>query len=41
MILASLFAGAEYLRNNSTDDAVYKPFKAENVAANILQYCMQ
>lgn len=38
MVLASLFVGAEYLRNNSTEVSVYKPFKAENVAANVLQY---
>ena len=38
MVLASFFAGAEYLRGSSTDANLYKPFKAENVAANILQY---
>ena len=38
MILASFFASAEYLRDSSTDANVYMPFKAENIAANILQY---
>ena len=38
MVLASLFASAEYLRNSSSENNVSKPFKAENVAANILQY---
>jgi hypothetical protein len=38
MVLASIFASAEYLRNSSAETNLYKPFKAENVAANILQY---
>lgn len=38
MVLASIFTGAEYLRNNSTEGNAYKQFRAENIAANVLQY---
>jgi hypothetical protein len=38
MTVISLFTGAEYMRNNSTEANVYQPFKAKNVADNVLQY---
>lgn len=38
MVLVSLFTAAEYMRNNSTNVDVYQPFKAKNIADNILQY---